>query len=944
MEVNKRNQEIVRLQLGENQRQAKNSIGKTSQPGKRTTAVYNIPVVVHVIHNGEGVGTGNNISAAQIISQINVLNEDFRNLNADRNGIPAAFQANQADVQLNFCLAAIDKNGLVMAEPGINRIDRNSFAWKNAPYDFEYIDDKIKPATIWNPSNYLNIWITDLSDDILGYSQFPNNTANLGGIDPIGGLATTDGIVIQYNAFGRVGNVSPPYNKGRTTTHEMGHFFGLRHIWGDEDCGNDFCNDTPVQLKENTGCPTFPKVSCSNSPNGDMFMNFMDYTNDGCMFMFTNDQKARIQAVMSANTPRRSSLGSSTVCNTTALPVANFTFSPINIVAGTTVTFTDVSSGNPSAWLWNFGGGALVNTSTERNPTVTFTTAGTYQVSLTATNVNGSNTVTKTIIVTAFKCADTLTNFTGSLGLYTVAGPGQFGYLSGHNSFLDKSKADKFTYSGPALKLTQLIYHFAVAKGSGNVTVAVWDANGTGGKPGTVLYSEVKRIDSLKTGGAATIISLPTPLTINRSFYVGIVLNYAAGDSVAMFTNLEGQSTTNTAWEQWDNGDWYAYEDPSAWERVLNHRIAVVFDNRVQPGISATTVCNNADVTNTAVFTDATCGVIAKVEPSGGSRVSGGVSTCVSTQSNHIVFNGKPYVRRHFDISPSLNASTATGTITLYFRDEDFTNYNANRGSNPPLPTVAGGGNADPARANLLVTQFHGTSSSGQPGTYSGAAVEINPDDNNIKWNASLNAWEVSFNVTGFSGFFVHTGSSVLPITMEYFKGQKQGVINILSWKSNCLSNSVLFEIERSVNGRDYSAIGKINATQARCALPFDFNDNYPLPGTNYYRLKMTEIDGNISYSRVVTLYTKNNGVEIVNLVPTLLHHNAIVNISSAKDSKFDLIVTDVQGRVIHKTSTAIQAGYNSLSLNFGNLASGTYNITGHTVEGKTRTIRFVKQ
>jgi hypothetical protein len=179
---------------------------------------------------------------------------------------------------------------------------------------------------------------------------------------------------------------------------------------------------------------------------------------------------------------------------------------------------------------------------------------------------------------------------------------------------------------------------------------------------------------------------------------------------------------------------------------------------------------------------------------------------------------------------------------------------------------------------------------------------------------------------------------------MEYFKGQKQGTMNMLSWKSNCLSNSVNFEIERSINGRDFSAVGSIHATQARCALPFNYTDNHPLPGTNYYRLKMTEIDGNVSYSKVVTLFTKNNGIEIVNMVPTLLDRgNAVLNISSSKETKLNVLVTDVQGRVIQKISASIQAGYNSFSLNLSNLASGTYNISGHTAESKTRTVRFVK-
>lgn len=940
MEVNAKNQAFI-LRQSAGQRTAQKTETKNSNVLKRVTQVYNIPVIVHVIHNGEAEGTGTNISAAQILSQIAVLNEDFRNLNADKSGIPAAFQSAQADVELNFCLAAIDKDGNEMAQPGIDRVDRNNRTWKAPPYDHEYIDDNIKTATIWNPSNYLNIWVTDVADDVLGYSQFPDNNAGLGGIDPFGGAANTDGVVIHYRAFGRVGNVTAPYNRGRTTTHEMGHFFGLRHIWGDESCGNDFVNDTPTQQGENSGCPVFPQVTCNNSPNGDMFMNFMDYTNDACMFMFTADQKARIQAVMAANTPRRSSLGNSTVCNSSAVPVANFTFSPVNVVAGTTVVFTDNSSGNPSSWLWNFGGGANPNTSTTRNPSVTFTTAGTYQVSLTATNANGSNTVTKTIIVTAFNCTDTLTNFIGNPVLYQVSGDGEYGYLSGHNSYEDKAKADKFSYSGPPIKLSKLIFDFAIAEGTGSITFTVWDANAAGGKPGTVLFSRVVPISQINTQGL-TVLDIANPINITGDFFVGFPLVYGTTDTVALYTNES--ALINSAWEQWSNGAWHEY--PDGWGIEVNHRIAVVFDNRATPvGSSATVICNNADVTNSATFTDANCGVIAKVEPSGASDVSGLVSTCVRIQPTVPVVNGKPYVQRYFDINPSTNASTVTATITLYFRDQDFVNYNANRGSNPPLPTLAGGGNADPAKSNLFVTQQHGTSPTGLPGTYSGTTVVINPDDSRIVWNASLSAWEVTFDIVGFSGFFVHSGSTALPIVMEYFNGEKAGSVNKLNWKASCTSTSVRFEVERSQNGTNFSNIGGINATQAQCASPFYFTDNHPLPGVNYYRLKMIEIDGGVSYSKIVALYNNANRIEIVSLTPTLVNAGrAMLTISSAKDSKIELMVTDVQGRLVQKVSANLQSGSNNLKLDFSKLSSGTYNISGQTNEGKTRTIRFVKQ
>ena len=145
----------------------------------------------------------------------------------------------------------------------------------------------------WPANRYLNIWVCNLGGGLLGYAQFP------------GGPAKTDGVVILYSAFGSRGRVDPPFNKGRTATHEIGHFLGLRHIWGDRnDCtGNDFVADTPAALQANTGKPKFPHITCNNGPDGDMFMNYMDYTDDASMFMFTTGQVARMNATLAG--PRK---------------------------------------------------------------------------------------------------------------------------------------------------------------------------------------------------------------------------------------------------------------------------------------------------------------------------------------------------------------------------------------------------------------------------------------------------------------------------------------------------------------------------------------------------------------------------------------------------------------------------------------------------------------
>lgn len=245
--------------------------------GKQGRAVVTVPVVVHVVHDGDAVGESENISDAQVQSQIDALNRDFRNQNPSTASIPAVFRVLAADFEIEFCLASRDPDGNPTS--GINRINAGRTTWdRNQAEAF-------KPSTIWDRDDYLNIWVMRLGGtnaNTLGYAQFP-------------GMAdSTDGVVIDYTAFGTIGNVDPDYNRGKTTTHEVGHWLGLFHIWGDDEGActmDDDVADTPIQASENFGCPGFPKVSCSNGPNGDMFMNYMDYADDACSGMFTIGQK-----------------------------------------------------------------------------------------------------------------------------------------------------------------------------------------------------------------------------------------------------------------------------------------------------------------------------------------------------------------------------------------------------------------------------------------------------------------------------------------------------------------------------------------------------------------------------------------------------------------------------------------------------------------------------
>ncbi|GAA4357482.1 hypothetical protein GCM10023185_22240 [Hymenobacter saemangeumensis] len=344
---------------------------------RTTNQDYTIPIVFHVVHNGEAVGTGSNISDTRILEQLTRLNEDFAKLNADRTSVPAAFQPVHADMQIQFALAQRDPNGNCFN--GINRINRSSKGWTAPPYTQTYCNSTIKPGSFWDPSKYMNFWVVDLGGGLLGFAQFPDNTAGLGGLNTSGGSASTDGVVCLYSSVGNGGLAAAPYNLGRTATHEIGHWLGLRHIWGDASCGTDYVTDTPTQSTSNYGCPSFPKVTCSNGPNGDQFMNYMDYTDDACMFMFSAGQKARMQAVMAAGTPRRTSLATSTALPP-AVTVEASTVTPLVCAGGTILLNGTAPSGYTYSWT-----GPNNFTSTQQNPSVsnaTLASGGTYTMTV----------------------------------------------------------------------------------------------------------------------------------------------------------------------------------------------------------------------------------------------------------------------------------------------------------------------------------------------------------------------------------------------------------------------------------------------------------------------------------------------------------------------------------------------------------------------------------
>ena len=247
---------------------------RESRINLKQVKLVTIKTVVNVVYKT----AQQNISQQQIKSQITALNKDFRATNPDKSQTPVPWQGLVTDSRIQFKLVKVVRK----------KTDVEAFGAD---------DDMKSPATggvaAHQPKSHLNIWVCALGGGLLGYAQFP------------GGPVSTDGVVINYRAFGTMGTAQAPFNKGRTTTHEVGHFFNLRHIWADTpDCGGtDNVADTPNCAGPNFGTPNWPIITCNNGPNGDMFMNYMDYTDDAAMFMFTTQQVLRMRTALETGRP-----------------------------------------------------------------------------------------------------------------------------------------------------------------------------------------------------------------------------------------------------------------------------------------------------------------------------------------------------------------------------------------------------------------------------------------------------------------------------------------------------------------------------------------------------------------------------------------------------------------------------------------------------------------
>lgn len=360
-------------------------------------------------------------------------------------------------------------------------------------------------------------------------------------------------------------------------------------------------------------------------------------------------------------------------------------------------------------------------------------------------------------------------------------------------------------------------------------------------------------------------------------------------------------------------------------------------------------VCQNISVGAGATnYRDVSnCNLISVVTPAGVSPVSNSINACTKVDVNSTKRGTSDlYLARKYDIEPVVNPATSTANVKLFFLQSEFNNFNtrATDSGHKALPT----GPADATGiSNLVLRQFHGTGT--DPTNYTGFHVDFTTASPgfSVVWNATQSWWEVTVPVNGFSGFYL-TSAKIAPlsINLNYFKGTQNGnKQHLLTWKVNCTSDEAKFELQRSNDGTGFAPINSFTASKARCASEFEFTDENPVAGNNYYRLKIIDVDGKFSYSNIVLLNKKVAHFNLVSLSPNVVSSQAAtLKINTAVKETVTIVLSDFSGRFIQNQAVTLQAGTNQIPVQAVGLPAGIYNVTIYPDKDKPVSLKLIKQ
>ena len=552
-------------------------------------------------------------------------------------------------------------------------------------------------------------------------------------------------------------------------------------------------------------------------------------------------------------------------------------------------------------------------------PVITGSVALLFQAnpSATAAQVKGLLTSTAT--------KDALTELPGATP-NTTWGSGKADVFKAASTLFNCSPAERKTYQyDNPLRPAQYTSYYPIS----TQRLAVRFTPDVSGKLGGVFFYTYPVTTSLvlevRTNSGGYPGSLLGTMAINNSSILKFAMNYVDLSSLNIsitsatdyFIVLTRDPASSANWGlidenvSLDNRSLVSTNGGTSWSNFsydLCIRSVVYTNSQLSGNIVAISSADTRDINTSNSFLS-NCALIGLLAPAGANPVAGNITGNVWLETGVPHYGTDPFVSRHYQLSPASNATGATGRVTLYFTQAEFTAFNNDPYSALDLPSGPGD---SAGKANVKIGKYPGTSSdgSGMPGSYGSSPVIIDPDDADVVWNAEYSRWEVSFAVTGFSGFVVQTKAIALPVVVEYFNGLKGAGGNRLTWKINCSGSPASFDVQRSNTGSDFSSIGTLTATPAGCAQQVSFTDIAPAPGANYYRIRILESTGDVRYTGVVLLQQE---MPAGSVYPTVLTRNTTtiqVNYSGANGS---LLITDATGRQLYRH--ALTGGTQSIAL-----------------------------
>jgi zinc-dependent metalloproteinase lipoprotein len=931
----------------------KNVFGANTELG--TINNYTLPIVFHIIHSGEAVGTSTNVSKDLVNKQVMQLNKDYANLS----GSPYA-AASKTGIQ--FALATKSPTGATLAEPGIDRISYKTKKFTAPPYDDDayYITDSIKPATIWDPSKYVNIWVMDMSaSGILGFATFPSTTL-IEGLDDFE-TNTDAGVVIDPTTLGNIfatsdcgGSSATAYSLGRTLTHELGHFFGLRHIWGDSTCATDFCGDTPIHEDANYGKPAHPKANSCGTAD-EMFENFMDYTDDQVTNTFTLNQVERIQTILQ-NSVRRKSLASSTV--PTVAPAASNIIAFANCTGATTVVETAPAGNNRYK---DISLPINVENAAIGAATLTIATSGDavagqdYQL-ITPTVSFAAGDFTQSIIVRILD--NNKVDGQRKLGLsYTINGSGVTAATYAQSMSITINDDDDIIVGQNTINLLEESFgagtiptgwstyddgstsnRFVVGNKGSYLNNAYVTGNSTT-KPNTYANSvgyailETPVIDATRVKALGNLqfkytvrgrnynYNTSTGVTTGHYGLTLFALDNDPNGNVSPFGSTNGK----TGYGPYSNTSAAITGAPSLSASFLNNtRFYVDFYWNIE---SAATVNNPALNVDDVIITATPFPVESTVSKSySHNLVDNTTHNFRSTNNNALLQITKAIIplenvtasvveagsdkasfttldgtffrsRKVVTVSNPTNDQSVLYTVTLYFTTEEVAVWGANATA---LKIIQLKGN----------TNFSNTLSNDN-------AVLLKPNVSDNRTNNGYIAYTVT--TTGMGSFALVDIATTLPVSILSFKGTISNSEAVLVWNTANEVNNKGFSIQRSTDGIAFNAIGFVAAGTESA---YSFVDKTIKKGSRYYyRLVQTDNNGTISYSTTISL-VYIDGNRSVSVLPNPFKHNLTIKNTSTDRSVLGIVITDINGRTMYTHSNFSTS---SLDINTASWSKGAY-------------------